>query len=364
MSFENQLIEMPLEETATPTEGAAVSFFERAMGAAITGNAIEERKRLAKEARFILKDIAMEGQVTILYASSGTGKTLLVFHMLAQADKTGRDIIYLNADDTFVGATEKAELMASKGIHMIVPGQKSKADQEPFETRDLDPLIRELVKTGKAQTTTIVLDTLKKFASLMDKQEASKFGTLARHFVEGGGTMVTLAHTNKHKGADDKAVYEGVGDFISDFDAGYIIDLDTPIEQADRQVTFRNVKNRGPNKLKVSFRYDAGEGVKWIDRYNSVQLVDDGHARALIEEQAAQQQYAADHLCIEYLNGRLRNGPLTYKELTQDDLNNAFSRGWREKVLEKYTEENRLEAHRIFRRTQIKPRGFRYELLR
>ena len=64
---------------------------------------------------------------------------------------------------------------------------------------EITDLMIELAETGQAKGVIIILDTLKKFTDLMQKKEATQFGIISRGFVAAGGTLICLAHTNKHK---------------------------------------------------------------------------------------------------------------------------------------------------------------------
>lgn len=346
----------PAPATAQATE-TSVSTFDKLRSSAITNReTIAERKRLAKNAKFVLNDLALEGQHTVFYAAPNAGKTLLILWLLAHPNQELNDVYYLNADDDYDGGTEKAELAMNFGIEMIVP------DQGDFEIEDFPALINELNETGKSRTTTIILDTLKKFAPLMDKTKAAAFGKISRSFIQAGGTLISLAHANKHLDGSGKVVFEGVGDIVSDADAAYTIEMDTPKDQADRQVSFEMFKSRGPNTRKVSFTYDAGDGVKWLDRFNSVRKIDAHEATRRAEDIKAEEQLHKDRPCIDYIVGRLQSGQLSRRVIAQEDLGNGFSRGEREKILDRYHDENPRPEHRFFKRTASYNRGFSYEL--
>ena len=75
-------------------------------------------------------------------------------------------------------------------------------------------LIFSMADNANALGAVLILDTLKKFTDLMDKRTASQFGVAARGFISAGGTLIALAHTNKHVGTDGKAIYSGTSDIL------------------------------------------------------------------------------------------------------------------------------------------------------
>ena len=70
---------------------------------------------------FVLDNIAILGQATVIYAKPNTGKTLIVMKMLIESIKAGRvkgdDVYYINADDTYKGLVTKLEINAGFKTH-------------------------------------------------------------------------------------------------------------------------------------------------------------------------------------------------------------------------------------------------------
>jgi hypothetical protein len=230
---------------------------------------------------YVLKDLAILGQWSVFYASPNTGKTLLTLWLLREQIQSGElspeRVFYINADDAFKGAVEKAELARELGYQMLVPGING------FNTKEVLPLMSALVEHKQAHSAVIILDTLKKFTDLMEKKAASEFGKIARMFVSSGGTLICLAHTNKHKDHDGKSVYTGTADIVDDADCAYVIEGGEA--SGAKLAEFRNIKARGDVKLTVSFRYDkeAGSYEQLIDSITRV----DGAAQGNLAAEAA-----------------------------------------------------------------------------
>ena len=297
---------------------------------------ITEMEKMARDAVFILPKIAMGGQMTIINARPSVGKTLLCCWLLSQRDAattSGYRIFYVNADDTFEDAIEKSKKMTAFGIDFLIPNQCG------FSIEKLRWILISSIETKSAGGMVFALDTLKKFVDMMDKGEARKLCGLFREFVQAGGTLIALAHTNKNKGADGKSVAEGVGDFLNDFDCCYIADeIESPGDR--KTIVFSNEKLRGPNAKKVTFTYDGSERKNWVERFDSVQMLGNKEAVQTVADIEADKTHEIDKSVIDYICARLKNGELSKRAITQDDLGNGMSRGRREKVLDRYTDEN------------------------
>jgi len=158
-----------------------------------------ELVKQAEETTPLLGQIALKGQATVIYAAPNTGKTLLTLHLLSDAIQRGRvnpaHVYYLNLDDTFNGLLEKLKIAERLGFNMLSEGF---GGAERFKVRAFFDVMREVIRMGRSRDTVMVLDTLKRFTNLIDKTTSSQFTALMREFVMNGGTLIALAHTNKH----------------------------------------------------------------------------------------------------------------------------------------------------------------------
>jgi len=303
--------------------------------AASTDENIEAMKQRAQDAVFLLPEIAMLGDCTILNAGPNTGKTLLTLWLLTKRNREATKhlrIYYINADDSFNGGIEKMEMLRGQGITTLIPNQNG------FDPANLSKIIKAAIKADACGKMVLILDTLKKFVSTMDKNDARVFNIMVRTFTQAGGTLIALAHTNKNKDADGKSIAEGVGDFQSDFDCAYTIDKAPVItEGAMRTIVFENTKLRGPNSMKVTFEYDAGEKKSWATRFGSIKRIGQDEAKRAEEKAAAEAQEAKDQPIIDYIKSQLEDGPKAHSSLTRNNLDRTTgSVGERDKVLERY----------------------------
>jgi hypothetical protein len=118
--------------------------------------------------------------------------------------------LYVNLDDSAIGIAEKAEILLGLGIKMI---------------KEFDPMmLYGMIEEGVARNTTIVIDTVKKIVNLMDKQAVADMMKHFKNFTHAGGTVILLAHANKHPGADGRPILEGVADLRSDADCVVVVE--------------------------------------------------------------------------------------------------------------------------------------------
>jgi hypothetical protein len=219
-------------------EDASQSILDQVRGFSVTGQSTELKRKMLSDV-FIMDRIAILGQWTVIYAAPGTGKTLLTLWMLRDQISNGliqgNQVFYVNADDNFKGMTEKLEIAEKFGLQVFVPNFNG------FGVDKMLPLMKSLVKSGQAHGMIFVLDTLKKFTNLMDKQTSSEFGNTAREFIATGGSLIVLAHTNKHKDTEGKGIYSGTSDIVDDADCVFIIDkLGESDEFAGKKTTTLN----------------------------------------------------------------------------------------------------------------------------
>ncbi len=336
-----QAVETEIEEAKSAIEAKAIEADDEFLAAldclaASTDENIEAMKKRAQDAVFLLPEIAMLGDCTILNAGPNTGKTLLTLWLLTRRNKAATKhlrIYYINADDSFNGGIEKMEILRGEGITTLIPNQNG------FDPANLAKIIKAAIKADACGKMVIILDTLKKFVSTMDKNDARVFNIMVRTFTQAGGTLIALAHTNKNKDADGKSIAEGVGDFQSDFDCAYTIDRAPVItESAMRTIVFENTKLRGPNSMKVTFEYDAGEKRSWHRRFQSVKRIGEEEAKAAEEKALADAQLEKDQPIIDYIKSQLEDGPKSHSSISRNNLgvNGSGSVAERDKVLDRY----------------------------
>ena len=261
----------------------------------MSGQSSSMRQQMLDDA-FVIEGIAILGQWTTFYAAPNTGKTLITIHQLVRSIESGQidgeSVFYINADDNFRGLVDKVEIAEEFGFHMIAPNQNG------FRVSAAIDLIADLASSSDAHGTIVVLDTLKKFTDLMDKRKASEFGQIARDFVSAGGTIIVLAHTNKHKAADGKSVFAGTSDIRDDSDCVYIIEQ-VANDNGNTVVEFVNDKARGDVEDIVAFSYQRLKGQTYRNLLDSIIKLPPGESRVRREQSQVQAQLDKDQEIIE-----------------------------------------------------------------
>lgn len=306
------------EEIAQALKKSEDCALEKLTRFSITGASEQLREKMLAD-RFVLEGIAILGQWTTIYGSPNSGKTLITNWLLRESIKSGQiesdSVFYINADDHFRGLVEKTELAEDWCMHVIAPHHND------FAVNQIPDLMTEMARDGSASGIIFVLDTLKKFTDLMDKRAASDFGKAARGFVSAGGTLIALAHTNKHKNSEGKTVYSGTSDIVDDSDCCYLIDkisaTETSIDTV-HTVEFRNIKMRGDVEPSIGFSYRRKAGQSYIELLNSVERIGDDDVEKLKSFAEAQEQLASDDPIIIAVCSLIAEGVNTKDQLIKN----------------------------------------------
>jgi hypothetical protein len=295
----------------------------------------------AEEATPVLGSLALKGQATMLYAAPNTGKTLLALFLLDQGTREGRInaecCYYINCDDTLRGLAEKVRILEETGVHVLATGQNG------FEASKLLSLMKRMIEVRECHGVLIIMDTVKKVVSLMDKKESSAFSEIVRQFVMQGGTVVGLAHTNKRLGPDGKPIYSGTSDLVDDFDCVYVMaEIPAQASGGDKVIEFENKKRRGDNPEIAHYCYASETGISYEERLASVRIVDPATAENL--QQQAQAMSDADVIVIA--ETCIKDGVDTKMSLADEVRELAgISKRAAIKLIERYTGDD-LEKHR------------------
>jgi hypothetical protein len=313
-----------------PTKEPAVTNPHPLRRYSLLGSSAELAKKYS-DPYFVLFFLALSGQWTLFYAAPNSGKTLLTLFMLCLAcmkdPASAKNVYYINADDNFAGMLDKLRIAEKHGFNMLVPGYYD------FKAADLIGLLDDLCKSGNAPNTVIILDTLKKFADLMDKSQQRRFNETVRIFTMRGGTIVALAHTNKRKGADGKPIPEGTADMLNDSDSAYLL-YEVSSNGNTKTVTFESIKSRGHSPQSLSFEYSTKQGLDYSALLESVQVIDEEALtrRKLLEEQNE------DAVIVEEITRCIRTGVTSKMQIK---INAAQASGLSErhvlKMIDKYS---------------------------
>ena len=295
----------------------------------------DELARQQVESVPVLDPIAMLGEMTIIYAEPNTGKTLLVLWLLIRSIENGNvnpgHVYYINADDSGKGVLDKVKLAEEYGFEILVPGRND------FSTALFLQKIREIVDE-QAHGCVIILDTAKKFVDLMNKSQCSEFNTILRSFSLKGGSLITLAHTNKNRDTQGNPIHAGTSDMRDDFDSVYVGDtISFSEETGERVVSLTSKKMRigGAEKVTFSFiRPPGDQRVDYVDVLNSVQLLTEKD----LEGRRAASQMVDDADDIDIVKNLIGDGITGKMELAaQAAKHSATSKKALIKLIDRYT---------------------------
>jgi hypothetical protein len=275
----------------------------------------EAMKAKMLDDKYILGRMALLGQSTAFYAKPNAGKTLLTVWLLIESIKAGNinpsDVYYFNADDNHKGITYKLSLAERYGFLMLAPGYHG------FKTEMLPGILFNLVENDIASGKILILDTLKKFTDIMNKSATTKFGNGIRQFVSKGGSVIMLAHVNKHNDSEGNVVYAGTSDIVDDADCCYTLQIIE--ETADGKVIeFTNFKDRGDVAKKALFTYSNTEGVMYGDLLDSVIELDDQESKRIVARNAMRDLLEKNESIINAMTDAITNGVNTKTELIKE----------------------------------------------
>lgn len=306
----------------------------------------EEFARLAVQAKPLLGNLCLTGQATVWYAPPNAGKTLIMLKLLidAVAEKriTPENVYYLNCDDSSEGFAGKIRLMDDMGCHTLAPGHRG------FQPVLLPELLHAMADGKKARGALIIIDTIKKAASLMDKGKASAFTSACRSAVMAGATIIGFAHTNKQPSASGKLQYGGTSDLRDDFDAAYIMG---PVEidgfDGEKVVQFECIKSRGGNVRSSAYVYADTDELSYTERLASVRLLDDTELQGFRREETAK----ADAEVVEAIAACIREGDYAKMALAKSVAKRTgISERAAIRMIEKYTGTDPANAKWSFQR--------------
>lgn len=270
----------------------------------LNGQSKEMEKQMLAD-KFVLGQMAILGQSTAVYAKPNAGKTLLILWLICDAiqrgELDGSKVFYINADDNHKGLVYKLKLAEERGFNMLAPGYNN------FKAADLSVYLGKMISSQTARGVVLVLDTTKKFTDLMDKKRGSKFNNDVRDFVAQGGTVIMLAHVNKHRDDGGKVVYAGTSDLVDDGDCAYTLDVVNEDKTTGiRTVVFENFKSRGDSIREAQYQYNFADGTPYHERFKSVAEVGEDERKAAEKAQRLATTLERNQPAIEVIKECIR----------------------------------------------------------
>lgn len=296
---------------------------------ALNGQSQNMRLKMLDD-KHVLGRLALLGQSTVFFTERGGGKTLLTIWLLIDGIRTGQvkadDVFYINSDDTYKGLVEKTEFAEQHGFKMLSDGHAG------FKNDMLPGILEAIGKSGKASGKIVILDTLKKFTDTMDKKKSSGFMQSLRAFVLQGGTVIMLAHVNKHRDDAGKLIFSGTTDVVDDADCYYI--MDKIKRNGQTIVTFENGKARGDvvEKAVYSFERDSNEGQSYSDLLATVRPVSEDDLKRFKQGEQVEALLSANSKIIPAVLEAIEAGSVKRTELI--DVVHAQTAQTKRKVIE------------------------------
>lgn len=311
---------------------------------ALNGTSKQMREQMLAD-KFILGRLAILGQITHFSAPPNAGKTLLTIWLLRQAIEAGdivaSDVSYINADDNYKGLVEKLSIAEGLGFDMIAPSHKG------FELDKFLSYVKKSVADNNARGKIIILDTLKKFISIMDKDAQRAFNKVIREFVSHGGSVILLGHVNKHLGGDGKHVVAGTTDQTDDADCSYILTPAKHSATGETTVVFENIKSRGDVAETASYCYTRINGQGYDGLLATVRLATAEETSDARKATAMEMTLEKNHDLIHAILDSMKGGLSLKTEIIKDAAERSGkSQPAIRRVLTQHTGNDYIGGHR------------------
>ena len=195
------------------------------------------------EAEFLIPNMIVRGHLLSYMSPGNGGKTTIFVYLCEKLAEQGLNVLYINVDGSPADLKRHFEHASNHGYKVIAPDAKTGKSTEDIVA------IFEAIAMGEARCddVVIVIDTLKKFLDVINKQHSKKFYKMLRAITVKGATICLLGHTNKYAGEDGKTIYEGTGDTRNDVDELIYLDSCPNTYKNTLEVTTR------PDKVRAEF---------------------------------------------------------------------------------------------------------------
>lgn len=276
---------------------------------------------MLNDAKFIYSKLIVAGHFIVFCAKANGGKTTIMVYVSTELAKAGYRVLYINADASASDLKTYAEHAHDHGYTLLNPDLTNGSAEKVISS--LKGMSQQL--DADYSKTVLILDTLKKFADLMQKSKAKEFNNILRALTSKGMTIICLAHTNKYNDADGKPIFEGTGDLRNDVDELiYFI----PVKNEDGTMTVSTDADKVRAKVEnMSFSISADGEVSVLDGY--VDTLSIAHE---------QHQFKEDESIIEFIQSQIKIASKTSSELYRIGKDDGITRRKLQTVLNRYAE--------------------------
>ncbi len=173
----------------------------------------EDVKKMA-DAKFLIPNMIVRGHMAAYVSPGNGGKTTIFVHLCEVLSADGLTVLYINVDGS-PGDLKRHYSHAEKYRYKVIaPDAK-----DGKSTEDVLQILRAIAKgAARCDDLVLIIDTLKKFVDVINKNHAKGFYNLLRAITVKGATICLLGHTNKYKDEDGKSIFEGTADLRNDLD--------------------------------------------------------------------------------------------------------------------------------------------------
>ena len=245
-----------LESNITPRPNSSMSWLQ---DFELTPEEVAE----INDPKWAIDNLVPEGHVVAIAAPPNAGKTTILFHLCKELT-ADYEVIYVHADTNPSDAKDYYYQAQESGVRYLTPDMKVGKSMNDVVVNLENLANSEIDLKGVIW----VFDTLKKMTDVIQKKSLKQLLQTVRKISSRGGTVVLLAHTNKHKDTDGNHIFEGTGDLKADVDE-LIYFEPLHIKDAPLIVSTRPDKVRADIQPRT-FEIDSDRQVKSADDYVDV----------------------------------------------------------------------------------------------
>ena len=269
---------------------------------------------------FVWHKLLVKGAYHVWCSPPGGGKTTTALQAAVDLTADGYDVSFFQLDAPASQIKEQHSIAANAGFRLISTLKEGSSE------RVLVELLRQASESECLHDYVFILDTVKKFTDTNFKPAAKAFYEICRAITRRGGTVLSLAHTNKYSD-DGLLVPEGTADLRNDCDNLAMMyskkDKDTGIITVSfEHNSERHGKSRGAEDMTLEISADRKVSVT-------------GYTDIRLQEQQEQEEIH-DEPVISLLLNCLGDSVKNQQQLTSMAKESAVSARQSRRVLRKY----------------------------
>jgi hypothetical protein len=206
-------------------------------------------------------NLLVQGHTHVICAAPNHGKTTIMMHIAGELSEDGYEVLYINADTSGSDAKVMHKFAGEKGFRLLLPDMK-----QGKSIKDVLAGLHGMADgSDDLSSYVIIVDTMKKLADLMNKNQQKDLFALFRKLNGRNLTLALNSHTNKHNGADGMPVYEGTNEMRSEPDELiYFVAVENP----DGGLTVSTIPDKKRAAyVPLTFQIDANRNVTLENQY-------------------------------------------------------------------------------------------------